>query len=342
MWRLNRGYTLQELLLATLLASFIFLGLWQVVSVGLRAQGQVRTGNELTRQADYAMQRMIQSVQNSHNLILPLADNPATNWPEHIRDQTIPPSAPVGDSSFASAVLALSLPHASDRDGDGWSDANNDKDFQDDNNNGIRDPGELERIDEDSGADKSNDGANGIVGIDDNGDGSVDNGASPSAGVRVDDDEDGAGTEDPVNGIDDDGDGSIDEDSKGDMNHDAEPGLAGVDDDGDGSVDEGIANDDDEDGTHNEDWPDTVAFYLSGTKLIERQPSLTDQNGDSVINGKDFVESVLADNVSRFRVERMAVNGAAKQLLDLLLELRDPLSTETVSLRTKVRLGGGL
>ena len=51
---------------------------------------------------------------------------------------------------------------------------------------------------------------------------------------------------DPINGIDDDGDGSIDEDPPADTNGDGCAGVCGVDDDGDGIDDEGARHDDDE------------------------------------------------------------------------------------------------
>ncbi|MDH5631905.1 MAG: prepilin-type N-terminal cleavage/methylation domain-containing protein [Gammaproteobacteria bacterium] len=338
--RRQGGMTMPELLITLVMAGLLMSGLAGVVSQGLQAQQQASDANTLAQQAAFAMQRMTDSVLGSRRLLLPLADNPATNWREHVREQTLPASVPEGSSTFASAVLAVTLPPSIDRDRDGWADANNDRDFLDRNNNGIRDPGEPERIDEDPGADASNDGKNGIIGIDDNGNGTIDDGAAPNAGVWVDDDEDGQQTEDVNNGEDDDGDGSVDEDSKGDISHDGSPGVAGVDDDLDGTVDEGNLNDDDEDGSHNEDWPDPVVYYLSGSKLIERLPSLADQDGDGVLTGKDFTEHVIAEHVSRFRVERVPVAAGQTVLVDLLLELTSPVNGEVVSVQTRVRVAG--
>ena len=81
----------------------------------------------------------------------------------------------------------------------------------------------------------------GIIGVDDDGDASIDE------GDMNDDDEDGLVDEDPMDGIDNDGDGNIDEDTGDDAN------VTGMDDDGDGSIDEGDNKDDDEDGLVNED-----------------------------------------------------------------------------------------
>ena len=49
----------------------------------------------------------------------------------------------------------------------------------------------------------------------------------------------------------------------------------------------------------------------------------------------------IAENVTRFRVERVPQNGDRSQIVDLTLELTNPV-TETVSLNTRVRVGGAL
>jgi len=339
-WSRN-GYSLPELLMATAISGLIMASLAGLLGQSLATETDAHQRNTLARQADFALQRMIDMSSRSTRLLLPLADNPATDWREHVREQTVPPSPPEGSASFATAVLALTLGPSYDFNEDGWADANNDKDFLDRNNNGIRDPGEAERIDEDLGSDNTNDGANGIIGIDDNGNGTADDGAPPSAGVRLDDDEDGSPTEDRFNGIDDDGDGSVDEDTRGDMNADGSAGIAGVDDDLDGTIDEGIANNDDEDGSHNEDWYDPVVYYLNGDSLIERLPSTLDIDGDGALTGKDFTEAVIARPVSRFRVERIASGDSRPLRVDITLELADPLTGEITRVQTQVRLGGG-
>ena len=121
------------------------------------------------------------------------------------------------------------------------------------------------RIDEDVPADMNADSKNGIAGVDDDGDGSVDEG-----GGDEDDDEDGQVNEDWIDGIDNDGDGNIDEDCGGDMNNDGAPGIIGVDDDASGDVDEGLVNDDDEDGTPSATGLIQLTYWIpSGNTLRE-------------------------------------------------------------------------
>ena len=106
------------------------------------------------------------------------------------------------------------------------------------------------------------------------------------------------------------------------MNGDGEPGIAGIDDDGDGQVDEGFfSSDDDEDGAINEDWLDAHAFYLQDGNLVERQPVPWDESGVGGVSGRDFIVSVIAENVTRFRVERPLPSPGGSQLVYLALEL---------------------
>ena len=63
----------------------------------------------------------------------------------------------------------------------------------------ARDAGEPERIDEDWDLDSNSDGKPGIMNIDDDGDGTVDEGSGAMA--SHDDDEDGNFDEDPINGL---------------------------------------------------------------------------------------------------------------------------------------------
>jgi hypothetical protein len=100
------------------------------------------------------------------------------------------------------------------------------------------------RIDEDTAFDMDEDGDDGIIGIDDGGDGYIDEGVADS-----DDDEGSYADEDPHDGVDNDGDGNVDEDISADSNADGAPGINRMDDDGDGPIDEGEVWDDDEDGT---------------------------------------------------------------------------------------------
>lgn len=320
----QNAFTYVELLLAITITGILIAGMMGVVNTATETRDDVSQRNEITRQARFAMQRMVQNISHSHRLLLPLNDNPNTDWPEHIREQTVPATAPVGSSTLATAVLAITLPENIDLNGDGVPDADNDAD-------GL--------IDEDIASDNNNDGAAGILLIDDNGDGSIDD--STDAEPSNDNDEDDSATEDPVNGIDDDADGSIDEDLTADMNNDGDSGLIGVDDDADGIIDENNRNDDDEDNLTDEDSYDSVVFYMNGTSLIERTPVPWDTNADTLITGADFIESTIAENVTRFRVERL-ISANNIQVIDLTLELTDPDSAESISLNTQVRLGGTL
>jgi hypothetical protein len=306
------------------IAALIIAGLTGVVGQALQSQDAVSETNRLTRDARFAMQRMLRTISSSRRLILPLRDNPNTNWPEHIREQTLPPSPPVGASTLATAVLAVTLPADVDLDANSVADADNDAD-------GL--------IDEDHGDDMNNDGAPGIIGIDDDGDGAVDE--SDADFPDRDDDEEAGRDEDFADAVDDDADGSEGEDGAADNNKDSESGIAGVDDDNDGNIDEAHFHDDDEDGVQDEDWLDAVVFFLAGSELRERTPVPWDTNADAAINGADFIESVIAENVTRFRVERLD-DGNVVEVIELTLELTSPLTGESVSLQSQVRVGGAL
>ena len=324
-YRGQRGLSYVEVLVTVSMTAVIVLALMGVVNTATETGNEVAERNTLTREARFALSRMSSMLGRSPTLLLPLADNPATNWPENLREQTDPPTPPLGSSTLATAVLAFSLPAYVDLDGDDLADADNDGDG---------------RIDEDLPGDATWDNASGIVGIDDNGDGTVDE------GDEKDDDEDGDKDEDWFNGVDDDGDGRIDEDPKDDNNKDDKAGVAGIDDDADGDVDEGDKKDDDEDGVKDEDWYDPVVFYLkTGSNgrlaLVERSPVPWDVNSDTVIDGLDFVESELAQNVTHFRVERLQT-ATSVVLIDITIGLVDPQSGESISLQTRVRAGGAL
>jgi type II secretory pathway pseudopilin PulG len=310
--------TLVEVLGALAIAGILLAALNGVVSGALRAQTAVSQQNDLARQAHFAMERMTWALRGTRRLLLPFPDDPGTSWREHVREQTVPASPPEAGSSMATAVLAVTLPTDVDQDGNGIPDADNDGDG---------------RVDEDLPTDTNGDGAAGIYQIDDDGDGTIDVGAVP------DDDESSASGEDPINGLDDDGDGSVDEDPTGDINGDGQPGIALVDDDGDGSIDESSLNDDDEDGTASEDWFDPVVFFLAGDTLLMRTPVPWDTSGGSDIDGLDFVESPLAEGVTRFRVERVPDAGTRAVLVDLTLELAGT-GGEAIQLHTRVRVGG--
>ncbi|MBT8437338.1 MAG: prepilin-type N-terminal cleavage/methylation domain-containing protein, partial [Gammaproteobacteria bacterium] len=81
------GFTYVELMITLAIASLIIVGLGGVVGQALQSQDAVSESNRLTRDARFAMQRMLRSVTNSRRLLLPLRDNPSSNWPENIREQ---------------------------------------------------------------------------------------------------------------------------------------------------------------------------------------------------------------------------------------------------------------
>jgi prepilin-type N-terminal cleavage/methylation domain-containing protein len=310
------GLTLLEMLISVVIAGLLIAALSGVISTALNTGQAIHMKNDTMQQARFAMQRLVRAVSKSRQLRLPLADNTKTAWSESVRN-----------------VLAVSLDPTLDRNKDGWADANNDKDFLDVNKNGTRDAGEPERIDEDWDLDSNSDGKPGIMNIDDDGDGSVDEGSGGMA--RHDDDEDGNADEDPINGLDDDNDGAVDEDPHIDMNGDGKAGVIGIDDDFDGTIDEGNKDDDDEDGAVIEDWADDQVFYISGTTLTERLPKINPADGTA------YTEYAIAENISQFRVERVLGANGSTVIVDITLTL-SPSDGQPVSLNTRIGVGSGL
>lgn len=118
------------------------------------------------------------------------------------------------------------------------------------------------------------------------------------------------------------------------MNADGRSGISGVDDDYDGSIDEENSDDDDEDGVRDEDWIDSQVFFLNGTTLMERMPNINPADGTA------YTEYAIAENVSQFRVERLAGNNG-RTLADITLTL-SPAGGNPVSLNTRVVVSSGL
>lgn len=319
------GFTLIELMVAIVLASLLLAATNGIVGNALDTDEIVEERNTLNRDARFAMQRMTHAIRQSPQLILPQANKAETDWRENVREETVPASPPEGSSTNATAVLSVSLSSSVDLNADGFPDADNDLD-------GL--------INEDFPADINFDYAPGIYQLDDGGNGTVDE-EFFGANDADDDERDFINDEDSINGIDDDGDGNVDEDPGADMNGDGAPGSAGVDDDGDGQIDEGNAGDDDEDGAVDEDWLDTVAFFLQGDSLIERHPVPWDETANGSVTGRDVIETVIAEGVTRFRVERLPSATPGSQLVDLTLELGGP-GEQTVSVHAVVRTGGAL
>ncbi len=319
------GLSLIEMLISTAIAAVLLVAMNGILENTLQANQVTQSRNNTIQTAHYAMQRMINSLATTRQVLVPLNDKPSTDLVENIREETVPGSSPPTGSSRASAVLAVTLPMTFDLDGNGVPDADNDQDG---------------RVDEDLPSDTTNDGEPGLRGFDDDGNGVTDFFLSPAG----DDDESNLATqsEDPINGLDDDGDGNVDEDPGEDMNGDGQPGISGVDDDGDGTIDEGNPEDDDEDGNDNEDWLDPLVYYLDNGNLIERIAVPWDENSSGSVDGRDYIESVLAENVTHLRFERIAKNtGDRSQRVDILLELTPP-NGEPFSITTQVRVGGAL
>lgn len=313
----QRGFTLVELLVSMAMAVVLLASLASTGFVIDQSRNQQNSIAALNRAADFAIRRMQLATGDSNRLLLPLHDRPGTTYSENVREQYVPAAAPSAGTTLDTAVLAVALGAASDLNFDGVADADNDGD-------GL--------LDEDWPSDQTNDGKAGIANLDDDGDGSVDEGALFG---YVDDDEESSFDVEAVNGLDDDDDGSIDDDTDADMNRDGQAGIAGVDDDGDGSVDEGNRDDDDEDGSVDEDWLDAHAFYLVGADLVERLPVPWDANGDGVQDGLDYVESVIAGNVTYFSVQVLTSAYAPSQLVQVGLSLED---ADGLQIRRSLRL----
>jgi len=307
------GFSIIELMASIAIAGMLFATLQQLMSASADLKQYTASENQGIQQVEFAMQRMLRHARYSERLLLPSVDRSSTPVVESIRDEVV-------GVDGVSAVLAVSLPPAIDRDADGVPDADNDGDG---------------RLDEDTSGDMTNDGKAGIVGIDDDADQLIDEGLFST---NNDDEFLFIPDEDRRDGADSDGDGTIDEDWGADNNGDGQPGTSGVDDDDDGQIDEGNRNDDDEDGSVDEDWIDPVVYFLDGDRLIERSPLPWDVNGDTAIDGNDYVERNILSGVSRFRVERVALPELAYPLVDLTLEA-EASNGRIFSLQTRVRIG---
>jgi len=252
----ERGLTLVELLISIVIISMIAGVSTRMVGGALDSWEYNRGKEDLLNTARLAMERMVSGVRTTTWVLLPLMISDPTD-----------PGYPAS-SYYPRDILAVS--GMIDNDGDGLTD-------------------------EDLHWDTNWDNKSGIMGIDDNNDGTVDNGFAGQ-----DDDEDGLKNEDLIDGIDNDGDGRVDEDPDKTFYSSAE--------------------DDDGDGWGSDDVFDPVIYYLSGTDLRERHDEF----------GWTFKDSLIAENVAQFMVLRRRVNG--NTLIDIYLKLDN--GSESVELVT--------
>ena len=138
--RRQRGIALAELLVAAAIAALVMTALAGVLGSVRQADTQFSERTLLQRDARLALERIAMMVEGSRSLL-----------------------APLEVTTTSRNVLAVSLPPTLDRNGDGYADADNNK-------NGS--------VDDDISTDYTNDGAPGIKGIDDDGDGTIDNGST--------------------------------------------------------------------------------------------------------------------------------------------------------------------
>lgn len=258
-WRSEGGLTLLELLLSIIILSLIAAVLFPLLAGALDSWNHKREEEKLFQTGRLTMERMVSKIRETTWVLLPLM----------VSDPTDP--AYPASSYYPRHILAVS--GNIDNDGDGlW--------------------------DEDPGKDITGDGVSGIMGIDDDNDGAIDE------SYRDDDDEDGSWEEDEFEATDSDRDldGRFDEDPNDDFFR--------------------SGNDDDDDGTSNEDSFDPLIYYLSGTTLMERQNVL----------GITIADNVIAENVTVFTVVRRRVNR--NTLIDIYLKLDN--GEHSVELSTSV------
>ncbi len=204
----TRGFTLIELLLASGILALIGAAAVGLITTGLNAHSQGSTRFELYQEGTMAMQRITDGVRRCTFLQIPNAHAPVRNIlafsgfdntdDDYYFDDPLFPRIdedPRSDMNWDGKNGIAGF----DDDGDGTTDevthaypANDDEDTEsnEDPLDGVDNDGDG-NIDEDVQHDANADGFPGIAGMDDNGDGQVDNGFD-----TTDDDEDGQRDED--------------------------------------------------------------------------------------------------------------------------------------------------
>lgn len=226
------GLTLLEMLISVVIAGLLIAALSGVISTALNTGQTIHMKNDTLQQARFAMQRMSRAVSKSRQLQIPLGENTTTAWSESVRNVlaiSLDPTLDRNKDGWADAnndkdyldvnkngTRDAGEPERIDEDTD--NDATNDGKAGiagiDDDFDGVVDEGASTDNDEDSisfediindtdddgdgssdedfGKDMNGDGKSGISGVDDDFDGTIDEGNSNTA----DDDEDGVGGED--------------------------------------------------------------------------------------------------------------------------------------------------
>ena len=101
----QRGYSYVEVLISVIITAILVGALMNVIGTATNVSEEVRNDNDLLQQTHFAMEHMVSVTSRTRKLLLPQVDKPASNWPEHIREETVPASPPIGDSTLATAVL---------------------------------------------------------------------------------------------------------------------------------------------------------------------------------------------------------------------------------------------
>jgi len=193
------GLTLLELLISISVLAIFASTVAGLFFTGLNAYSNTKDVSDISRQAMYVMERIVNKVRITKFLMIP---NPTNNNTAFLAisggidndgdgriDEDLPNDM---NNDGAAGILGI------DDDNDGTIDesTSNDDDemvpVDSDKYDGIDNDGDL-MIDEDVKADMNNDGFSGIAQFDDDDDGIIDNGVNAN-----DDDEDGTPDEDPI------------------------------------------------------------------------------------------------------------------------------------------------
>jgi hypothetical protein len=89
------------------MTALMMLGLMRVLGTVLDTRDAANANHAVLEESRYALDRMVRAVSKSNRLLVPLPENPATSHSESIRDP---------------GVLAVTLDHTRDLDGDGFPD----------------------------------------------------------------------------------------------------------------------------------------------------------------------------------------------------------------------------